>query len=607
MYTKVAVTTLEDFCLESLRKYIYHQCMVMARTYGGVEEDQVRKRELLMPAHINHLQDHIFKHVCHYMETRVVAVIVSGVSEAVTNHQLMGGFNREAKVFKTEMLCIVSMINIIISPTIRHLDMFNMAKILRSHLYTNFYQMSGLTHLNLELMGYGMESRSSSSNEFVAPFYAIKALECMPHLQYLCIPDFCTNNILRVLSTTCHKSLVSLIIENCVKITNDAVNYILKLNNLRVLGITGTHLSSSAIARLLFGLENLVSLPKGDFLCEAVESLVTEGLVVDSMSLCPSLPAGRLPELKIRDFLASEEYYFHSTRQMQWVHRICPFISKMRFFYDGEVLCELKVLERYQYLEDLSLNGGDFAKDPLLPLVENIGHRLTKLELNHVENIDRQVLVRLSASCPSLQYLSFSACTFPDYGALHQELFEEFTSGGLDTIEEIELALLLRDQEAWNKEVETMMVSFENLLHLGIHSQCSDAVLVLLLQHCPVLETLFIGTSTDISDQVLVKVLSTNALDKLIQVDIRNNEGITKYGLQLILSSCISLRRLHRLHCWKSLTEKDIAKLEKLIEDNNIDLDITEEKPKAVEKGWNAEDNMDEAKRENLRQFLSTD
>ena len=59
----------------------------------------------------------------------------------------------------------------------------------------------------------------------------------------------------------------------------------------------------------------------------------------------------------------------------------------MRFFYDAEILCEIGTLEKFHHLQELCLNGGDFNKDPLRELIENLGHNWTKLELNHVDNI----------------------------------------------------------------------------------------------------------------------------------------------------------------------------------------------------------------------------
>ena len=41
---------------------------------------------------------------------------------------------------------------------------------------------------------------------------------------------------------------------------------------------------------------------------------------------------------------------------------------------------------------------------------------------------------------------------------LFRELFDYYNAGGLETIEEIELALLLRDQEAFNTEVVKLLI-----------------------------------------------------------------------------------------------------------------------------------------------------
>ena len=72
---------------------------------------------------------------------------------------------------------------------------------------------------------------------------------------------------------------------------------------------------------------------------------------------------------------------------MELVADMCPNIAQVKFFYDSEILCEIKTLQKFSRLQDLRLNGGDFNKDPLRPLIENIGHQFTNLEFNHVDGI----------------------------------------------------------------------------------------------------------------------------------------------------------------------------------------------------------------------------
>ena len=67
--------------------------------------------------------------------------------------------------------------------------------------------------------------------------------------------------------------------------------------------------------------------------------------------------------------------------------------------------------------------------------------------------LDRHAIVQMSLCCAHLQHLTFSACSFLDYGALHRELLDYYQAGGLDTAEEMELDLLLRDQEVFNNQV----------------------------------------------------------------------------------------------------------------------------------------------------------
>ena len=75
---------------------------------------------------------------------------------------------------------------------------------------------------------------------------------------------------------------------------------------------------------------------------------------------------------------------------MQLVAEMCPKISQVKFFSGLDTLCEIKTLQNFRHLQDLRLNGGDFTKDPLRPLIENIGHQLTNLEFNHVDGIGKK-------------------------------------------------------------------------------------------------------------------------------------------------------------------------------------------------------------------------
>ena len=60
----------------------------------------------------------------------------------------------------------------------------------------------------------------------------------------------------------------------------------------------------SGYARVIRGLPELVHLERGDFLCDVIDFCCEQNLL-----LVPS-------NLKIQEFYASEEYYFHSEEQV---------------------------------------------------------------------------------------------------------------------------------------------------------------------------------------------------------------------------------------------------------------------------------------------------
>ena len=112
-------------------------------------------------------------------------------------------------------------------------------------------------------------------------------------------------------------------IERSRKVTDLGAEYILKCSKLKSLAIFNTAITSEGKAKLIIGLVNLEELPRGDFLCEAVEYI---------HDINPQFNS----KLKIKGFWASEEYFFHSTDQLELVARLCPDIEKMLFMFNNQ-------------------------------------------------------------------------------------------------------------------------------------------------------------------------------------------------------------------------------------------------------------------------------
>ena len=75
----------------------------------------------------------------------------------------------------------------------------------------------------------------------------------------------------------------------------------------------------------------------------------------------------------LKNFWASEVYYFHTTEQMQLTSKMCPHIEDMLFMYQDRYTCQLEVLALFRYLSQLELWGGDFYVDNFMVLLSDIG------------------------------------------------------------------------------------------------------------------------------------------------------------------------------------------------------------------------------------------
>ena len=74
-----------------------------------------------------------------YVDEVVVAAIVDGVYEAVKAKQAQYTINTKIPVYKTELYCMVTMIDLIVSPRLRKLDMDKLPRILRTHITSKLH------------------------------------------------------------------------------------------------------------------------------------------------------------------------------------------------------------------------------------------------------------------------------------------------------------------------------------------------------------------------------------------------------------------------------------------------------------------------------------
>ena len=97
---------------------------------------------------------------------------------------------------------------------------------------------------------------------------------------------------------------------------------------------------------LLEGLPLLEELPRGDFLCDALEWLEETdpercSRFFHDFRIHLFSPSSWRLRLGICEFWASEDYFFHHSEQLQLVSTVCPNIRKMLFMFRWVVSCWL--------------------------------------------------------------------------------------------------------------------------------------------------------------------------------------------------------------------------------------------------------------------------
>ena len=98
--------------------------------------------------------------------------------------------------------------------------------------------------------------------------------------------------------------------------------------------------------------------------------------------------------------------------------------------------------------------GGDFYSDEFYAAIEQLGPKLTKLNLVHIEELDLRAISLLSQCCANLNTLSFNNCGFRE-----------------SVVREAEEFMLVDRLARREEEVEMMSLRWLDLEKLNITSE----------------------------------------------------------------------------------------------------------------------------------------
>ena len=529
-------------------------CFYIAKVVSPQNSEHVfassDEKQITVEKFVNELKKLIWSHVPWYLYEEVFSHVLEGVIVAVEIKKAKWRLNTKMPEFTLQIWAMLKVAEVLYLKQLKTLDVEKMPKLVRSSLLRNLSKFQGLKRL---------EFGSSTGDMTIhiqkgASMYATicDGIGKMNHLVQFSLKYNCTQEILLALLNA-KNTLKALDVEHSVLIKDDCLSTILKFDNLQELGIAKTRLTAEGQATLIINLVNLQHLPRGDFLCEALEWVAWEEMYENKP----------YPKLKLKNFWASEVYFFHSTDQMKLVSEMCPDIQDMLFMYQDMYTCKLDVLANFKNLQNIELWGGDFYVDNFMSMIESIGPSLVKLDLHHVDNIDFRAISLISFNCQKLKYLRFGGCG----------LIENINNN----VDDLEEDLFDQQQRRIEHEIKVYLVPFFNLEEISISNHCSENLLVKILSLCLNIKKLTLGMNCQISDQCFEEIFPHNKFQYLEQIEIRKNDLLTMKTLSNILLYCDNITSILDIEGWSKVDRADLEELRVHMRESNIDI-LMEEK-----------------------------
>ena len=511
----------------------------------GSSDEKQKRVEIF----VGELKKHIWSFIPWYLYQDVFDHVLEGVIVAVECIKARWRLDTKMPEFTLQIWAMLKVAEVLYFKKLTLLDVEKMPKLIRSSLLRNLKKFQCLKSLQF---GSSTGDMTIHIRQGASMYVTIcEGIAGMNHLVHFSLKYNCTPDILKALLNA-RESLKSLDVEHSVLVKDDCIPTILKFTNLEELGISKTRLTAEGQAALILKLKNLLNLPRGDFLCEALEWIAWEEMYEKKP----------YPRLKLRNFWASEVYFFHSVEQMKLVSEMCPDIEDMLFMYQDKYTCSLDVLAYFPKLKNIELWGGDFYLDNFSSMLEYSGQGLTILDLHHVDNIDFRAISLLSFYSQNLKYLRFGGCGLVEHSNNNEE--------------DQDNPLYNQQQREIEHEIKSYLVPFYNLSEISISNHCPEQLLIKILCLCLNIKRLTLGLHCQISDECFDKIFIENKLQNLETLEIRRSDLLTMKTVSNILLYCENITTMLDLEGWTKLDRPDLEELKEHMKERNIDIVMEE-------------------------------
>ena len=547
------VLKLENLALVSVQHLVSEICFSIAKTISPTNFENVfassEEKQISVEKFVRVLKKHLWSFVPWYLYKEVFEHVLEGVIVAVEIMKAKWRLDTKMPEFTLQIWAMLKVAEVLYLKELKSLDVEKMPKLVRSSLMRNLKMFEGLKSLEF---GSSTGDMTIHIQKGASMYQTIcEGIGNMNHLVKFSLKYNCTDEFLVALLNA-KNTLKHLDVEHSVLIKDVCIPNMSKFQNLEELGIAKTRLTAEGQATLIMTLKNLTNLPRGDFLCEALDWVAWEEMYEHKP----------YPILKLQNFWASEVYFFHTTDQMKLVSEMCPDIEEMLFMYQDSYTCKLDVLSEFKKLQKIELWGGDFYIDHFISMLESIGPGLTMLDLHHVDNIDFRAISLVSFNCQNLKYLRFGGCGLV-----------ENTNNNVDDLEE---ELFVQQQRRKEHEIKTYLVPFYNLEEISISNHCPETLVVKILSLCLNVKKIILGMHCQATDQCFDQVLMENKFQYLEQLEIRKTDLLTLKTVSNLLLYCDNITSILDIEGWSRVNRGDLEELKDHMRDTNIDIMMDE-------------------------------
>ncbi|XP_001849814.2 uncharacterized protein LOC6040420 [Culex quinquefasciatus] len=412
--------------------------------------------------------------------------------------------------FLAQVNVAIAMSDILLSRKLRSLKIDDMPKMMRHVFYSRMSDMKGLRYLSLGSMTGGWKTFDMQET-------IMKGMVTMKNLTGLTLNYDCTDTILQGLAKFC-PNLEYVDISNSKYITNDSIEHLVKLKNLKVALLHRTQITISGIIELLVKAKNLTDLGRYDELGRCLEFIDQNYPQISS--------------LKLRKF----ETRFATTRHIQLLAELCPDMYYVSIFHNM-LLMDLMALVGINNLSELYLLSCDFFADQIRDVLQVKGCNLTCLHLEHVDQIDMNALIYISQYCVDLKVLSLYNCVMIPSTSLYTRRFA--------------------------------IPPFMNLEKLWFVSDCPPQYLEFILVTALKIKFIQLGTQVFTSDEMFERIFLRNPLQYLEDIRIINSDELTIATAYRMVENCTSLKVLNEIECWKKVRDYELVQFREMLKERN--------------------------------------